>query len=148
MTLESRRAALQDGQDRLTHRCRKVGGDLLVITASMVELASAISTITICRDLLEEGAQLAIYDLKVDSAQVAQDLATPPSAIASPHAAATGADADAVHVLTEWAEFRALDRAEFIPVMRLPTWLFDARRIVNAQAARSAGFHDWQVGQG
>lgn len=32
--------------------------------------------------------------------------------------------------------------------MRKPAWLFDARRIVDAQAARDAGLNLWQVGNG
>jgi UDPglucose 6-dehydrogenase len=33
-------------------------------------------------------------------------------------------------------------------VMRHPSWLFDARAIADAEAARAAGFQVWQVGRG
>ena len=102
---------------------------------------------------------MAIYDPKVDPDQIAQDLAAPSSAsdgplsgvgvwqsAPNPLAAATGADA--VLVLTEWAEFRSLDWAQLAAVMRQPAWLFDARRIVDASAARDAGLNLWQVGNG
>jgi len=115
--------------------------------------------ITICRDLLEEGAQLAIFDPKVESHQIAQDLAQPPTpaggslagdgvwqSVESPLAAATGADA--VLVITEWAAFRSINWREASAVMRHPAWLFDARRIADGRAAQDAGLNVWQVGQG
>lgn len=115
--------------------------------------------ITICRDLLEEGAQLAIFDPKVNPLQIAQDLATPPSAPGAPlsgdgvwqsvdHPLAAATGADAVLVLTEWVEFRSLDWRSFTAVMRQPAWLFDARRITDGQAAANAGLKVWQVGKG
>jgi UDPglucose 6-dehydrogenase len=56
--------------------------------------------------------------------------------------------ADAVLVLTEWAEFSELPFKDLAAVMRKPAWLFDARGITNAAAAREAGLNLWIVGQG
>jgi UDPglucose 6-dehydrogenase len=56
--------------------------------------------------------------------------------------------ADALLVLTEWAEFRQLAWAELAAVMRKPAWLFDARAICDSPAARAAGLHVWTVGEG
>jgi UDPglucose 6-dehydrogenase len=58
--------------------------------------------------------------------------------------AATGADA--VLLLTEWAEFGELDWAGIGAVMRQPAWLFDARATADASAARAAGLKVWTVG--
>ncbi|MGB7565199.1 MAG: nucleotide sugar dehydrogenase [Prochlorococcaceae cyanobacterium] len=115
--------------------------------------------ITICRDLLEEGAQLAIFDPKVDGEQISQDLGAAPTPgaatfsgdgvwqlAADPLSAARGADA--IVILTEWDAFRTLDWSALASVMRQPAWVFDARRIADAEAARAAGFQVWQVGKG
>ncbi|MCX5938488.1 MAG: nucleotide sugar dehydrogenase, partial [Cyanobium sp. LacPavin_0920_WC12_MAG_62_9] len=112
-------------------------------------------------DLLEEGARLAIVDPKVPAAQIARDLGQAPSAqgsdgrggaqggwqlACSALEAATGADA--VLLLTEWAEFGDLDWEAIGSVMRKPAWLFDARATADASAARSAGLKVWRVGEG
>ncbi len=118
--------------------------------------------IRICRDLIEEGAQLAIVDAKVDPAQIARDLEQAPQEIAaagsvpageggwlpvaSAEAAAQGADA--VLILTEWAAYRQLDWVAIAALMRRPAWLFDARAIADADAARAAGLTVWRVGEG
>jgi UDPglucose 6-dehydrogenase len=111
--------------------------------------------IRICRDLLEEGAELAIYDPKVAPEQLARDLGQLQTQAdgdgtwqrcGSVLEAARGADA--VLVLTEWAEFAQLPFGDLAAAMRKPAWLFDARGITNAAAARQAGLHVWIVGQG
>ncbi len=120
--------------------------------------------IRICRDLIEEGAQLAIVDPKVDAAQMARDLEKPPvtpeqarqgiplggegtwTHEASPLEAARGADA--VLILTEWKDYRQLDWQALHGVMRRPAWLFDARAVADPVAARAAGLNVWRVGEG
>ena len=109
--------------------------------------------IRIAKELLEEGAQLAIHDPKVDSGQIQQDLGQPPAAgegqwlaAIDPLEACRGADA--VLILTEWTSFRALDWSALAAVMRRPAWLFDARAIADAAAARAAGLQVWRVGEG
>jgi UDPglucose 6-dehydrogenase len=109
--------------------------------------------IRICKNLIEEGARLVIVDPKVDPAQIAADLGQPSSgddggwqAAASPQEAAAGADA--VLILTEWGEYTRLDWQAIGAAMRSPAWLFDARAIADAAAARSAGLNVWRVGEG
>ena len=73
--------------------------------------------IRICRDLLEEGAQLAIFDPMVSAGQIAADLGVEAlvgsegegvwQPVVDPFAAVCGADA--VLLLTEWQQFRQLD---------------------------------------
>jgi UDPglucose 6-dehydrogenase len=120
--------------------------------------------IRICRDLIEEGAQLAIVDPKVDSAQIARDLErSPVAADAAAGSRPIGADgswlaagtpleaargADAVLILTEWRDYRQLDWASIAGVMRRPAWLFDARAVADGAAARAAGLNVWTVGEG
>jgi UDPglucose 6-dehydrogenase len=115
--------------------------------------------IGICRDLLEEGAHLAIHDPKVGSSQIARDLGRPASApgrgldgdgswnsVDGVLEAVEGADA--VIVLTEWASFRQLDWPAIAARMRRPAWLFDVRGVTDAEAARAAGLRVWLVGEG
>jgi UDPglucose 6-dehydrogenase len=120
--------------------------------------------IRICRDLIEEGAQLAIVDPKVEAEQIARDLDRAPVSpettaasrpigadgswlhASSPLEAARGADA--VLILTEWRDYRQLDWGSIAAVMRRPAWLFDARAVADAGAARAAGLNVWTVGEG
>ena len=117
--------------------------------------------IRICQDLLEEGAQLAIYDPKVTEAQIASDLGCQPvtSPTGSPlcgdgvwHRVTTTAEAvakaDAVVILTEWASFADLNWQVLAGQMRKPAWLFDARSIADLAAAHAAGLQVWRVGCG
>ena len=60
---------------------------------------------------------------------------------ADPLAAAQGADA--VLLLTEWQQFRQLDWPALAAEMRQPAWLFDARAVADAAAARAAGLRVW-----
>jgi UDPglucose 6-dehydrogenase len=108
--------------------------------------------IQICRDLLEEGAILAIYDPKVKKDQMIQDLDLDKEELRdlcclradTPYEASHGADA--VLILTEWDEFRHLDWTSLALSMRMPAWLFDSRGICNLDAARAAGLNIWNVG--
>ena len=115
--------------------------------------------IRICRDLLEEGAQLAIHDPKVAAHQIARDLQqeAAPQADAlsgtgswaeacSVEEALTGADA--VLVLTEWQDYRNLNWLALADRMRKPAWVFDARAITDHEQVRAAGLNLWCVGDG
>ena len=119
--------------------------------------------IRICLDLIEEGAELAIYDPKVSSAQIAsdlgqaeagEDLAQPQPGQGegrwhlAPSASEAASGADAVLILTEWREFHQLDWAGLAASMRQPAWLFDGRAIADTAAARAAGLNVWTVGEG
>ena len=123
--------------------------------------------INIANDLLEEGAQITIYDPKVNSSQISLDLQTQPSPPQSnsggPTQAALNGEGtwwqasniseaakgvDAIIILTEWEEFRTLNWTELAPLMRQPAWIFDARAVVNPLAVKSAGLKLWRIGDG
>jgi len=123
--------------------------------------------IRICRDLLEEGAQLAIHDPKVNPEQIAQDLQLPaseaPDGSAGPTRAALSGEgtwwpstsaedavtgADAVLILTEWQHYRQLNWGALAQQMRQPAWVFDARSVVPAHEVENAGLNLWRVGEG
>ena len=109
--------------------------------------------IRICRDLLEEGAQLAIHDPKVDSDQIERDLRLHPGqggegtwcTSASVEDALAGADA--VLILTDWHHYRSLNWVALAPLMRQPAWVFDARSMVDPAAVAAVGLKHWRVGE-
>ncbi len=123
--------------------------------------------IRIAKDLLEEGAQLAIHDPKVDAEQIARDLKLPASSIPNAESGPTRAalsgegtwwpsadiaaavrGADAVLILTEWQQYRDLNWSQLAPLMRQPAWVFDARSVVKPSAVLEAGLQLWRVGEG
>lgn len=112
--------------------------------------------IRICRDLLEEGAELVIFDPKVSSSQIAGDLGQSEGVSTgeqgawrcSSTALEAARGADAVLVLTEWSHFASLPWSEFAQVMRKPAWVFDARACIDQASARLAGLNVWTVGHG
>ena len=115
--------------------------------------------IRICRDLLEEGAQLAIHDPKVAAQQIARDLqqeAVPQAdALSGTGSWAKACNiedavlgADAVLVLTEWQHYRDLNWISLAGRMRKPAWVFDARAVADSVQVRAAGLTLWRVGDG
>jgi UDPglucose 6-dehydrogenase len=121
--------------------------------------------IRIALDLLEEGAQLAIHDPKVEPAQIARDLhqdavVIDPETAQSQSLSGVGSwwsansveeaveGADAVVLLTEWSQYKGLDWQDLSRRMRRPAWVFDSRTIVDPDQVRSAGLRLWCVGNG
>ncbi len=123
--------------------------------------------IRIAKDLLEEGACLAIYDPKVDAKQIETDLTLPPNYVLADKSSSpkeinnaegiwwpsqnvkeAALGADAILILTEWDEFQYLNWKEIAPLMRQPAWVFDTRSVVNANAVKSTGLRLWRVGDG
>ena len=109
-------------------------------------------SIDICRDLLEEGAKLAIYDPKVEKSKINNDLIKSFGnhdygkweIVSSVSEASNGSDA--IIVLTEWEEFLHINWEEIINSMRKPAWLFDTRLCINYKSAKRAGFNIWKIG--
>ena len=115
--------------------------------------------IKICKNLLEEGAYLAIHDPKVSKSQIALDLECEEmndpnknydfkkwkffekieDAIFS---------ADAVVILCEWECYQNLDWREISNIMRAPAWLFDTRGVVNLEDTKDLNLNVWKLGIG
>lgn len=114
------------------------------------------AAIQVCRDLLQERAQVAIYDPRVDRETIHQDLqaaGVAPELIASnveicadPYAAAKGAHALAT--LTEWDEFRNLDLPLLYEHMLKPAFVFDGRAVLPAAALAAHSFEAFIIGKG
>ncbi|MGH8021260.1 MAG: UDP binding domain-containing protein, partial [Opitutaceae bacterium] len=107
------------------------------------------AAIYVCKDLLVEQANLAIYDPKVTTDQIFKDLvqneetnsgrANGRITIAKdPYEAAEGAHA--IAILTEWDEFKKLDFARILGSMVKPAFLFDGRNILDLSGLRGLGF--------
>ena len=115
--------------------------------------------ISISLDLLEEGAQLAIHDPKVDPSQIARDLQKSQSHssaglngegtwLFSSTVVEAVQDADAVLILTEWDQYRELNWKELAKIMRAPAWVLDTRSVVDPVEITEAGLHLWRLGEG
>jgi UDPglucose 6-dehydrogenase len=106
--------------------------------------------IRVCRDLLEEGAILAIHDPKVAPDQIALDLGQPvgESWLHCDAVADVVTGADAAVILTEWQSYAELSWEALAPLMRQPAWVFDTRAITDVLDVGLAGLNQWRVGCG
>lgn len=109
------------------------------------------AAIYICQDLLEEQANLAIYDPKVEVAQIQKDLGIAEdfervSYCESAYEATK--DAHAVLILTEWDAFKELDYQKIYDQMQLPAFVFDGRNLLDLEALRAIGFEARGIGKG
>ena len=107
------------------------------------------AAIYVADNLVNEQAQIAVYDPKVSGKKVFADLdylETRTSAqnkkyVASfedPYAACEGAHA--IAVLTEWDEFKEYDWQKIYDGMQKPAFVFDGRNILNAAEMKTIGF--------
>ena len=122
------------------------------------------ASIIICKDLIEEGANLKIHDPKVSSSQIEKDLSKKEkSKIQTQNKYLNDAegewtkeasiikaaeDTDAILVLTEWKEYAKIDWSVISKKMRKPAWVFDARSIVSKEKVLSSDLNLWRIGDG
>ena len=57
-------------------------------------------------------------------------------------------DAHAILILTEWEEYKYIDWHKAVKKMVKPSWVFDARSIINAKEVKEAGINLWRLGDG
>ena len=116
-------------------------------------------SISICKDLLEEGARIFIYDPQVSNSQIGIDLNilesnqkessfSNGSWSFSKSTYEAAENADAILILTEWDEFKFLDFERLSKIMRKPSWIFDTRSIINNEDANKFGINVWNLGKG
>ncbi len=115
--------------------------------------------IDICNSLLEEGANLSIYDPRVSLKQIAKDL-NEDNTIDAKIGLDTGKwtyeesifsaanEADAIVILTEWNEFKNMDWKKISIIMRRPSWVFDTRLISDLEDNNLFGINIWKIGYG
>lgn len=106
--------------------------------------------------LLDEEANIVIYDPKVTAEQIYRDLDMLGShypddirakvkVVTDPYEAMFGAHA--VAVLTEWDEFKTYDWAKVYQSMHKPAFVFDGRKLLDGKAIREQGFEYYAIGE-
>lgn len=116
------------------------------------------AAIYIAKHLLDEGANISIYDPKVTQEQVFTELSHPYISPSGPerisrlvtcHSSAMEAarDSHAIVICTEWDEFLLLDYGAIYKTMKKPAFLFDGRKILDHEALIKVGFHVETIGK-
>ena len=106
--------------------------------------------------LIEERAEITVYDPKVSRAQMLSDLnylgtRSPEenerylTVVNDPYEAAD--KAHAIAVLTEWDEFKSYDYARIFKEMLKPAFIFDGRRLLDKTALKDQGFKVYTIGE-
>ncbi len=108
-------------------------------------------SIQICKDLLLEGAEISIYDPKVEEEKMENDLKFVSCEVEAEwqrkdSIEEASKDSDAIVVLTDWAEFNSINWEFIYTIMRKPSWVFDTRSCINYEKAKKAGFNVWMLG--
>ena len=123
------------------------------------------AAISICKDLIEEGSHLQIHDPKVKESQIEKDLGvkslknltkiknnsiydTKGNWLKADNVYQACEGVDAIVVLTEWIEYSKIDWKSIAKEVRFPTWVFDARSILNSNEVLEAGLNLWKIGYG
>lgn len=107
--------------------------------------------IKVCLNLLEEQANVGIYDPKVKENQIRKDLSRKNEwehklkIYSNPYDACL--DSHAVVILTEWDEFRELNYQRIFDSMKKPAFLFDGRNILDNKAMQKIGFQIKRIGK-
>nr|WP_319570149.1 nucleotide sugar dehydrogenase [uncultured Draconibacterium sp.] len=113
------------------------------------------AAIYVAKELLDDQAEIHVYDPKVSEDQVIKDLECvcegnldyslikierdPYSVLRSAHAIA---------VLTEWDEFKTYNWSEIYDNMLKPAFVFDGRNILDKAKMEEIGFHLTSIGRG
>lgn len=114
------------------------------------------AAIYVADHLLEEEAEIVVYDPKVSAEQIYKDLDY--LGTRSPEenrqllkvvTTATEAllDAHAVAILTEWDAFKAYDWETIKVQMKKPSFVFDGRKLLQAKSMRALGFDYYAIGE-
>jgi len=122
------------------------------------------AAIQICKDLIDEGADIWIHDPKVSKLQIEKDLEMAPieqleeikenkllSKIGKWRFSKSLDIFDKAHavlMLTEWKEYKNIDWIDISKKMMNPAWVFDARSITDPSKVESANLNLWRVGDG
>lgn len=114
------------------------------------------AAIYVADHLLNEEAELLVYDPKVSAEQVYKDLdylgtRSPAenrrlvTVVNEPYAAMS--EAYAVAVLTEWDEFRQYDWLRIKAAMKKPAFVFDGRKLLDKSLLQDLGFQYYAIGE-
>merc|ERR1712151_286206 len=109
--------------------------------------------ITVCNMLMQDGANVHVYDPKVSREEAIREFKYHNMDIddkqfifaKSPEDAVDGAHA--IAILTEWDEFKCYDYRSFHAKMLKPAFLFDGRNILRHGELESIGFEVHALGK-
>ena len=107
------------------------------------------AAIYVADDLINEHANIAVYDPKVSNQKIMNDLNyletrtvednnNNVKSYSDPYEACQ--DAHAIAVLTEWDEFKTYDWQRIYDAMKKPAFIFDGRNLLNAKELETIGF--------
>jgi UDPglucose 6-dehydrogenase len=107
------------------------------------------AAIYVADDLINEHANIAVYDPKVSNKKIMEDLnyletrnaeqnASCVTSFSDPYEACQSAHA--IAILTEWDEFTQYDWQKIYDSMQKPAFIFDGRNVLNAPELRGIGF--------
>ena len=106
--------------------------------------------------LLEEKAEISVYDPKVSGAQIYSDLnhlgtrdvgENKMSVSVEDSAYEAAKDAYGLAILTEWDEFVDLDWKKIKEMMREPAFVFDGRKLLDRSEIEQLGFKYYAIGE-
>lgn len=120
--------------------------------------------IDVCNGLLDEGANLAVYDPQVTEERMKTDLSLDKFEWDHPYSHRKAKEVDdhieccdsvykacegahAVCILTEWDEFKTLDLKKIYDSMVKPAFIFDGRNVVDGKHAKEVGFVFYGLGK-
>ncbi|WP_140937995.1 nucleotide sugar dehydrogenase [Sphingobacterium lumbrici] len=114
------------------------------------------AAIYVADHLLNEEAEVVVYDPKVSAEQIYKDLdylgtRSPEdnrrlvTIATDPYEAMR--DAHAIAVLTEWDEFMSYDWAKIKAGMKKPSFVFDGRKLLNRKQLEELGFVYYAIGE-
>ena len=108
--------------------------------------------IGICGRLLEEKANLAIYDPRVTKASILSTLGLTSEQAEGRIEFCTSAEqacdqSHAIALLTEWDEFKDLDYSSIYAKMHQPAILFDGRNLLDLEELRKIGYRAHGIGR-
>ena len=109
------------------------------------------AAIRVCSDLLEEQANLAIYDPEVKEDKIRKDLGREKigddqlNVSQDPFEACNGSHA--IAILTEWEEFKELDYRQIFDSMEKPAFIFDGRNLLDIEKMKAIGFQIRGIGR-
>ena len=108
------------------------------------------AAISVCRDLLAEGARVHVYDPQVPEAQIRAEVTgamKDENLIVDTDVMEACKGAHAVAILTEWDEFKELDFQKIHDGMLKPAFLFDGRNILPHERLKKIGFRVFAIGK-
>ena len=122
------------------------------------------AAIQVCKDFIEEGANLKIHDPQVSALQIEEDLEMKQikeldnfkeHKLFSKNGSWKFSkdlnifdEAHAILMLTEWDEYKKIDWLEVSKKMVNQAWVFDARSIIEPSKIKNTTLNLWRVGDG